>query len=238
MCAVSLLRSAGLALVAVLRAQLLEQLDRVAEGRDALHRAVRHVGGRLPLAAHGRARRRLATRGTRSSRCRRAPPRGAAACSRRGRAALTSACSSSTRYFTDGHPPVGRVHVRVGGEAFAVADAGRGVDREDARAAGRRPGRPDGSTLFAVVSRSERRRHPLRLTAGRLRSSGCSDRRRARRAASSPRRRSRRRRARTASRRSVFTPSRSKLYDMYQRCLVRRAFESAPFLSSASIRSR
>src|SRR4051812_23495926 len=37
---------------------------------------------------------------------------------------------------------------------------------------------------------------------------------------------------------AVFTPSRSKLYDMYQRCLLSRAFGSAPALSSCSIRSR
>src|SRR5204862_5639472 len=36
----------------------------------------------------------------------------------------------------------------------------------------------------------------------------------------------------------VFTPSRSKLYDMYHRCLVRRAFGSAPALSSAAINSK
>src|SRR3954469_25476530 len=37
---------------------------------------------------------------------------------------------------------------------------------------------------------------------------------------------------------AVFTPSRSKLYDMYQRCFVSRAFGSAPALSRSSINVR
>src|SRR5207342_286841 len=36
----------------------------------------------------------------------------------------------------------------------------------------------------------------------------------------------------------VFTPSKSKLYDMYHRCFDSRAFGSAPALSNASINSK
>src|SRR5688572_11437289 len=43
--------SARLALVIVLRAELLEQRHRLEERRDALHRAIRHVGRGLPLSA-------------------------------------------------------------------------------------------------------------------------------------------------------------------------------------------
>ena len=71
--------SARQAPVVVLRAVALEVLDRLRPRLHALHRAVRHVHRRLPLAVDGLHVGALRRRDTESSRCRRARRRGACA---------------------------------------------------------------------------------------------------------------------------------------------------------------